>query len=231
MKKYFLIILFIFSFLFANVYDGLWFMGFNLDRDVFKGEQGKVNRLYVAAGLDLDKIQREVFPEEKIARSFIYPVSEYNQELITGNIQFKSGKKNLKLRTIVLLHSDGIKSQKAAQLIAGQLASQNIKVKLQKIDNTKYNSWEEALKSKDYDLFLMGFKADYQKSVITFLLPLYGSNGYANFMGYKNPVVDKLLKEIDANSHTANETVLKLLDKNLNNDLPLLPIFYIEQIN
>lgn len=230
LKKILILVFFICCNAAWAAYDGLWFLGFNLERDIFKNEQNKELRFYLAQHIDRELICREVFSDEKIADSFVYPIANYNPKNELRNLLAKKVNYT-KVRPLILLHSDGLKTCQAANMIVRQLASANIEVVLKKVDLSKHNSWEEALLKKDYDLFLMGFKAEYMQDIDSFLIPLYTSSGYANFMNYSNPVIDKQMANFTNTSSMGRQTVLNLINKNISDDLPLLPFFYIERIN
>lgn len=229
LKKLIIFILFFDLLLAGNNYDGIWFVGFNLKRDVFHADSGRKLRIYLAQNIDRQKIGKEVFLTEKPATGYIYPLADYLPQDELAKLLAEKNKQE-PIRPLILLHSDGIKTCRTAELIAGQLASKNIQVILRKVDNSKYENWEEALKKNNYDLFLMGFKAEFQQDVDTFLRALYGTGGYANFMNYSNPVIDKQLAEWAKTTPASRPTILKMLNKNISLDLPLLPIFYIEKM-
>jgi len=232
-KKVLFLFLFLLGSLCAANYDGVWFLGFNLDKEIFQGENGRNNRIYLSQVIDRQVICKKIFPDEKLAESTIYPLEEYAPINALADVLTKPITPEAKLigSQLILMHTDGIKTCQAAQLIAAELASKNINVILRKIDTSKYDNWEKALLKKDYDLFLMGFKSEYKKDIDTYLLPLFSSSGYANFMGYHNPVVDRQLTELAKTSANGKTTVYKLLDKSIAADLPILPIFYIEEMH
>jgi ABC-type oligopeptide transport system substrate-binding subunit len=229
LKKLIIFILFFGLLVAGNKYDGIWFMGFNLKRDIFHADSGRKLRIYLAQNIDRPVICKEVFFTEEPATGYVYPLLDYLPQDELSKLLAEKIEQG-PIRPLILLHSDGLKTCRVAELIAGQLASKNIQVILRKVDNSKYDNWEDALKKNDYDLFLMGFKAEYPQEVDTFLRALYGSGGYANFMNYSNPVIDKQLAEWAKTTPTTRPTILKMLNKNISLDLPLLPIFYIEKM-
>jgi ABC-type oligopeptide transport system substrate-binding subunit len=121
-----------------------------------------------------------------------------------------------------------VKTRKIAEILKKNLARLGIEMiaKETRMDA----SWEKALRSDDYDLFLMGFKADYAGTEETFLEPLFSSSGYANFMKYRNKEVDQLLGELKQTGSAARAGLLKTLNNLIYQDLPVIPIFYIEKI-
>ena len=77
MLKKIIVLILLFGLLLAgNNFDGLWFLGFNLKRDVFRADSGRRLRIYLAQSIDRAEICKEVFLTEEPANSYIYPLAD-----------------------------------------------------------------------------------------------------------------------------------------------------------
>jgi ABC-type oligopeptide transport system substrate-binding subunit len=104
--------------------------------------------------------------------------------------------------------------------------------------------WVKALQSGNYDLYLMGYKADLDALLstteatttddsATFLTALFQSQGDANFSRYNNPQVDKLLVQLAGVNPALKEErdkKLRQINRQLVKDLPIIGLFYIERL-
>lgn len=141
----------------ARQYDGLWFLGFNLHKDIFNDVQ---TRRAVAQAIDRKFITTRIFSEEVVPNGVIPPgMSGYDPAFRDVGYAPKKNKK-LAGQTLVLLHTDGVKTVKAAQKIKKDLEAVGLKVKLQQAAYSNQDGWERELKSGRHHLFLMGYKND-----------------------------------------------------------------------
>jgi len=225
-----LLLIICFSLLSAAVeYDGLWFLGFNHQSEIFKGSKGLNNRKYLAKIINRKKIAVQIIGSSVVAESYIYPNQYYQAEQQDIFADINCSTPNIK--QIILHHTDGDKTRDIAEIIADDIEKKsNIKVVTKIYSMSKPQLWEKALKKSEFDIFLLGFKADYNGTEDTFIEPLYSSAGYANFMDYQNKNVDKLIDELKNANNEQKNAILKTLDNILKAEVVLVPLFYIEKI-
>jgi ABC-type oligopeptide transport system substrate-binding subunit len=71
-----------FSFASAKGYDGVWFLGFNLNSPLFSDENAKPVRQAVAMAIDRDKIAKKIVGDDVVPVGIIPPGMEgYNPAL------------------------------------------------------------------------------------------------------------------------------------------------------
>ncbi|MFA6431299.1 MAG: hypothetical protein WCV91_02815 [Candidatus Margulisiibacteriota bacterium] len=215
-------------------YDGTWFLGFNTTKPPFN----KIASRIIAA--------TEICKNDpSLPVSFIPPgMDGYDAKLLGGE-----GRYNIdilpvlpKERKISLLHTDGEKTIEIAEKIKNSLTKLGFEVELVKLsyknDEVK---WNKALSSKKYSLFLMGYKADLESlftndpdtadsDTVNLLEPLFKTKGKANFTGYSNKELDKLLQSAKKAAGEKKITALKKINQIIYNDIPAMPIFYIEKL-
>jgi ABC-type transport system substrate-binding protein len=213
MKKIFFILIFV-NILFAATYDGVWMLGFNCRQPaVSKVELRKA----IARNLNRRAYVAEV--QEQYAGSPIYPTENFQPRDL-----FEYNPQNVKTpQTLTIVHTDGVKTRKISELIRQDLAKAGITVNLMEVPMD--DSWGMVLQKGNYDCFLMGFKADYQGDLSSYLRPLFLNDGYANFMHYENRSLEALL-----NGSSYSEKDLRDVETVLAEDVPVIPIFYIEKI-
>jgi len=237
---------------YAEAYDGVWFMGFNLKHDLFKDVSV---RQAVMHCLDRNFIATTIMSAEAIPGSFIPPgMMGYDPSLKPYKFNPKFAKTLMKraklptsdqrLKNIKLLHTDGLKTIAIAQEIKDDLKNIGMKVELIQISYRDQNRWVEELSSGASDLYLMGYKADIEKLFTSeagvaevdstkLIEPLFKSNGEANFSGYVNADIDSLLDQLATlgpGLSSERETKLKEINKILYKDLPAVVLFYIEKL-
>ena len=219
---------------FAVDYDGTWFLGFNTTKPPFNKLASRI-----IAATEICKT------DPTLPASFIPPgMDGYDESLTAGaNRYIIDGLLKMpKERKISLLHTDGEKTIEIAEKIKKSLNNIGFEVTLVKLSYTKdEEKWDKALAAKKYSLFLMGFKADLgslftndidaaDADTINLLEPLFRTKGKANFSGYSNKELDKLIasaKKAKAEKRTAD---LKKINRIIYDDIPAIPIFYIEKI-
>ena len=120
-----------------------------------------------------------------------------------------------------------------------------MKVSLVEIDYMDQAKWVEELASGQHDFYLMGYKAgieeflstaeaeDSQVDSYNLVEPLFATKGEANFTGYSNAQVDRLLAQVSNINPALKEErhkKLKQINEELYKDLPVIVLFYIEKI-
>ena len=203
------------SFAAAKEYDGIWFMGINLKHEIF---QDLRVRQAVNSSIDKEYIVTEIISNESVPLSFIPPgMLGYDPDLKPTFRDVKYAKLLMKkagypmadtrLKNLSLLHTDGIKTVAIAQKIQSGLRNIGMKVDLIEVSYRNEEKWVEELVSGKHDFFLMGYKADIEKLFTEeasttqddsygLVEPLFKTQGEANFTGYSNPQVDKLLDQL-----------------------------------
>jgi len=243
---------FLISFAEAKEYDGIWFLGFDVQKAPF--DNLKV-REAVSHCLDKDFIATVIASEEIMPASPIPPgLSGYDETLkpIKHNPGYsktlmqraKYSINDPKLKNLSLLHTDGVKTIAIAKKIQKDLRRIGMKVNLIQVSYMDGDKWDEELFSRKHHLFLMGYKTDVQKLfteeaspalVDSYRLvePLFRTAGEANFTGYSRGSVDMLLDQtsvITPSLLKEREVKLKEINKILYKELPVLVLFYIEKI-
>jgi len=234
-----LISLAIFSIAYAKEYDGLFFMGFNLHKDVFND---KNVRYAVNYAIDRKYIANDIMSEEVVPNGIIPPGMEgYSPTLEGFSFDPKKAKKLLKKPLgieLALLHTDGLKTVQIAEKIKSDLAAVGIKVKTKMVDYSDQDKWEAELKSGRHHLFLMGYKAGFidptaEVSTTDLIEPLFGSDGSANFTYYENQRVDNLINQViqtDKAIAGLRQTKLLEINKIILKDAPTINLFYISKL-
>lgn len=239
------------SFASAKEYDGIWFLGFNLNKTPF--DNLKV-RQAVAHALDKEFIAKQIVGEEIVPTSFIPPGMEGYADFKPYKLNIKYAKTLMKrakyfpndprLKKITLLHTDGVKTIEIAKKIKDDLKQIGISVESFQVSYRDEEKWNRELAFKNHHLFLMGYKSEIEKLFTkeatekvsdSYLLlePLFHSKGAANFGNYQNSNVDMLLDQISVIGPTflkERELKLKEVNKNLYRDLPAIVLFYIEKL-
>ena len=221
----------------AKEYDGLWFLGFNLKQDV---PAKKEIREAVAKSISIEFMVTKIISDEVVPGSIVPPgMDGYDKQILPPEKDLKlaaalikkSGIPQKKLKNLVLLHTDGVKTIQIADLIKKDLWEVGIDIKLEKIAYAEQEKWAEALSSGKYDFFLMGYKSDPDKGTLDFLLNLFSSSGEANFTFYNNKMVDSLLSQISKLKDKALITKkLKEINQIICQDQPVVGIFYITKL-
>ena len=151
----------------AKEYDGIWFLGYNLKSEVL----GSPNvRQAISQALDKTYIVQKIVSDEVIPESLIPPsMIGYDAELEPGFQNISQAKALMKkagfsitdkrLKSLSLLHTDGVKTVAIAKQIQKDLQKIGMKVNLSQIDYMSQEAWIGELTSGKHDFFLMGYKA------------------------------------------------------------------------
>ena len=239
------------SFASAKEYDGIWFMGFNVNKEPFKTVE---TRKAANQAIKVEEIAIKIISSETTPASIIPPTMlGYDPDITPIYYDVKEAKGLMKkagypmndkrLKNLSLLHTDGIKTKQIAELISKSLRNIGIKVNLVEVSYIDEDKWVDELTSGKHDLFLMGYKADIAKlfteeatsqgDAYNLVEPLFGTKGTANFTGYSNSEVDKLLEQISGFKlalKSERHDKLKKVNQLLSKDRPVVVLFYIEKL-
>ena len=236
----------------AKEYDGIWFLGFNLNRAPF---DRLAVRQAVAHAIDKGYIAQEIMGEEIVPGSPIPPgMSGHDESLTAYKFNVKYARKlmaraGLKindpaLKSGILLHTDGDKTIVIAQLVREELKKIGIKVTLEQVRYRDEEKWNSALAGGKFSLFLMGYKGSSgdlftqeassdQIDGSKILSPLFDPGGEANFTGYSDDAFNSLMQKLSLiNPALSKEREKKLIEAGrlIYRSLPIIPLFYIEKI-
>ena len=197
---------------FALEYDGLWFMGFNLNKDVFGDSNGKLVRQAVNHAVDRQHICAEIMGDKNTPTTVLPPGMEGHDDSVKGfpyspakakALLKKAGysMKDKRLKGIVLLHTDGEKTIAIARSIKNYLTSVGIDLRLKQMPYEDQDGWDNALSGGRNHLFLMGYKAPdpfdagtgEARAAQGFLTDLFSSGGSANFFFLRDNKLDDLI--------------------------------------
>lgn len=220
-------------------YDGVWFMGFNLKQDIFKGKSGLLLRQAIATSIDKKYIPYKVMGDSVVPTGAIPPgMSGYDEKLAGYPYDIPAAKKLLKaagyspsdrrIKQFTFGHTDGKKTIEIAKVIENQLTQIGIKVARQQITYDEAQLWEQALVEGKFQMFLMGYKATNPEDTVTLLSPLFAKDGAANMTFYRNPQVNTLLEQVaETPIATEREIRLKEINQAILLDCPTVNLFYI----
>lgn len=149
-----------------------------------------------------------------------------------------------RLKNLSMLHTDGIKTIAIAEKIQQDLKQIGMKIELVEVSYKEEEKWAKELASGKHDFYLMGYKAGIEQLFTTeatpvqidsysLLEPLFKSDGEANFSGYRNPKINKLLDQLtrlDPALKDQRGTKLEEINRLLYKDLPAVVLFYIEKL-
>jgi ABC-type transport system substrate-binding protein len=234
----------------AKDYDGIWFMGMNLKDEVLKNN---TVRRAINAVIDREHIAKKIMSEEVTPVGLVpNGMLGYDPDLAAVMPDLKYAKllmlkANLpitdqRLKNMTLLHTNGIKTVAIAKKIQNDLRGIGMKIRLVEVDYVDQEKWVGELASGKHDFFLMGYKAGVEQLFTTkearsidsydLVEPVFKSDGEANFTGYSNADVDKLLGQLPGlNLALKSERHIKLkkINQILYKDLPAIVLFYIEK--
>lgn len=151
-------------------YDGIWFMGFNMHKDIFGGPQGEKVRKAFNLAIDRKWICKNIIGDDVVPSGVIPPgMLGYDPDLKGYDFDLASAKKLMieadfpvtdkRLKVLSMLHTDGKKTVDIAKWIKRYLINLGVDLKLVEISYANEGEWEKELKSGKHHLFLMGYKA------------------------------------------------------------------------
>jgi len=240
------------SFAEQKEYDGLWFMGFNLHKDIFGDANGNtvrkafnhtVNRAYLATKIINDpQTPTGVIP---------YGMLGYDKNLKGYSLDTKYAKelmgaagypmKDSRIKNLSMLHTDGKKTIEIAKAIERSLRRIGVKITRTEISYQNQEEWSSALASGHFHLFLMGYKAtpiseeikEDTNDPFMLLQPLFHSAGSANFTYFRNARVDLLLDQIASDQYMGQEEKIKRykeINQIIQSNPPTINLFYITKL-
>ena len=240
-----------FSFAQAKEYDGIWFLGYNLQSELL----GSPNvRRAISNALDKTYIAHTIVSDEVVPESVIPPTMiGYDAEMEPSSFDISQAKKLMReagfamddkrIKELSLMHTDGIKTIAIAKRIQQDLKSIGMKVNLHEIDYMSQEAWIGELTSGKHDFFLMGYKAGIEEMFISpeasnidsysLVRPLFETKGSVNFTGFSDKNVDKLLNQLSGINlalKTERHSKLKEINQILVENRPIEVLFYIEKI-
>ena len=156
------------SFAVVKEYDGLWFLGFNLHKDLF-AEVG-VRKAFNHA-VDREFIAKEIMSVEVTPTGSTPPgMNGYDKNLKGSSFNIKLAKKLMReagypmrdkrLKDLSLLHTDGVKTIRIAEKIQSDLRKIGVKVSLKQVSYKDRDIWGAELMSGRHHMFLMGYKVE-----------------------------------------------------------------------
>ncbi len=151
-------------------YDGIWFMGFNMHKDIFSGENGKKVRKAFNLAIDRSYITKTIIGDDIVPTGMIPPTMlGYDPELEGYAFDLGTAKKLMleagypvtdkRLKSLSILHTDGDKTIEIAKWIKRYLIGLGVDLQLKQVSYSSGTEWEKELKSGKHHLFLMGYKA------------------------------------------------------------------------
>lgn len=153
-----------------KAYDGIWFMGFNMHKDIFSNEEGKKVRQAFNLAIDRKWITNTIIGDNVIPAGVIPPgMLGYDPDLKGYDFDLSSAKKLMleagypvmdkRLKTLSMLHTDGNKTIEIAKWIKRYLIGLGVDLNLKEVNYANEDEWERELKSGKHHVFLMGYKA------------------------------------------------------------------------
>lgn len=152
------------------LYDGLWFLGFNLNKDIFSDRHGVQVKKAIGQALDRETIAKTIMgspvvPDSIVpktmdgylAKSYAPAYSAKAAKAILRSAGYSAADK--RLDGLSLLHTDGVKTIQIAKLIKKNLAAIGIKIDLVQVAYRDEEKWQTALQSGKFHMFLLGYKA------------------------------------------------------------------------
>jgi len=151
-------------------YDGIWFLGFNLNKELFGDENGKVVRQAVTIAIDRNKVAQKIISDEVIPIGVIPPGMEGHDSMLTAYPHdYREAKKLMKsagytlydkrLKIVTILHTDGEKTREIVDEIKRNLINIGFDIQRTEIKYSDTAQWNKELASGKYHLFVMGYKA------------------------------------------------------------------------
>jgi ABC-type transport system substrate-binding protein len=158
-----------FCFASAKQYDGVWFLGFNLKKDIFSGDNGKLVRQAVTMAVDRTRIATKIVGDDTVPVNIIPPGMEGYLSLESYPHDYRQAKTIMKragytiadkrLKAITLLHTDGEKTKQIVDEIKIDLINLGFDITTTQLSYSDTKTWQKELASGKYDLFVMGYKA------------------------------------------------------------------------
>ena len=150
-------------------YDGLWFLGFNMHKDIFGNDSGLSVRKAFNLAIDRAWIAKNIVHDDVVPNGPTPPgmlgydadLKDYPYDLSKAKALMASAgypTSDKRLKTLMLLHTDGEKTVEIAKWIKRYLINLGVDLKLVQVKYSDYDAWEKELSSGKYHMFLMGYK-------------------------------------------------------------------------
>lgn len=208
------------------------FLGFNFEKDKFKGKEGKAIRKAIAHAIDRDKIIEEVYNENATkarlpllnnsyllnekADSYKYDVKEAKK------ILKKAGDKKVKFKLIT--NSNDKYREKTADMIIKDLNEIGIEVEKSYEDNL--DKMISKIEKGDFDIALLGLELS-ESPDLAFAFHSANIENGTNFISYSNKEMDKLLVEaFSAKNRKVKKEKYNEMQDLLLEDLPYVGLFF-----
>ncbi|MCX5750380.1 MAG: ABC transporter substrate-binding protein [Candidatus Saganbacteria bacterium] len=152
-------------------YDGIWFLGFNLHKDLFSDNNSTSVKKALNLAINRPFICNKIISDPLIPTGVIPAgMPGYDSALKGYPFDLKYAKELMKaagyslndprIKNINLLHTDGKKTIEIAKAIEKNLAQIGIKLTRVQFSYQDNQKWSDALSSGQYHMFLMGYKAN-----------------------------------------------------------------------
>ncbi len=231
----------------AQDYDGIWFLGFNMKKELFSGNGGRSLRQAVNHAINRSYICKEMIGDDNVPTGIFPPGLPGRDPTIKGYSYSRERARNMigasgkRLKTIVLLHTDGQKTVSVARAIKRDLSSAGIDISLRQISYEEDDTWERELSAGSAHMFLMGYKVppqpfernDPQSRSEKLLYELFHSKGEANMFFLKNQEIDAIIDMISATPSkeaALKERLMNKADRMLFYDPVTVNLFYIREL-
>jgi ABC-type transport system substrate-binding protein len=150
-------------------YDGLWFLGFNMHKDIFGNDSGlsvrkafnmAIDRAWIAKNIVHDDVvpngptPPSMLGYDPLLKDYPYDLSKAKALMVSAG--YPTNDKRLK--ELSLLHTDGEKTVEIAKWIKRYLINLGVDLKLVQVKYSDYDAWEKELSSGKHHMFLMGYK-------------------------------------------------------------------------
>gem|GEM_PF-666995 len=151
-------------------YDGIWFLGFNMHKDIFGNGNGLLVRKAFNMAVDRAWIVKNIVKDNVVPTTTTPPGMVGYDPTIRGFAFDIAGAKTLmreagyptsdqRLKTLSLLHTDGEMTVEIAKWIKRYLINLGVDLKLVQTSYSDIDDWERELSSGKHHMFLMGYKA------------------------------------------------------------------------
>jgi len=152
-------------------YDGIWFMGFNMAKDIFGDKNSLLVRKAFNMAIDRAWIAKNIVGDPAVPTGIIPPTMMGANTSLKGypfdpalakELMRKAGypTSDMRLKQLTLLHTDGEKTVEIAKWIKRYLIKLGVDLQLVQVRFSDTASWARELKSGKYHMFLMGYKAE-----------------------------------------------------------------------
>lgn len=151
-------------------YDGIWFLGFNLKKDLFGNDDGRVVRQSFAMAIERGMISSKIIGDDTVPAGVIPPGMEgYDPTLKGYPYDLGLAKKMMRsvgyqlndrrIKNLTILHTDGKKTLEIVDRIKMDLVNLGVDMTRTEVSYSDLTKWRKLLASGKYDLFVMGYKA------------------------------------------------------------------------